>query len=303
MPTAITILCVLTGIAFAVGGFLKDDGRHNIAYDYFLLGFALSGVTILLAIIHAVRTWRRKPKFEETAKDQRADRIEHFNYTPELRKSLTRLKSLSDHLPTDDLGEHYINDYHALLKAIEPEIHQELTPFRIPQSELRRHVANLGWEGAYRGWQISETEEQFCPPNVFRIAISGALKFIDDCLRQIALNPPRIKQAELESKSDPPKPDPPKLQKAVDEPADFKPDELAVKVLLYIYRDEGINPVEDLSNQLNVDPLEIEVRLDKLIERGFVDHNEYALLRGNNEYSLSNEGKEFLLKTPDRKHY
>lgn len=80
----------------------------------------------------------------------------------------------------------------------------------------------------------------------------------------------------------------------------YKPDELAVKVLRYIYHDEGINPVEDLSQQLSVAPLEIEVRLDKLIEHGYVDHNELALLRGNNPYSLTDEGKEYLLKTPNR---
>jgi hypothetical protein len=82
--------------------------------------------------------------------------------------------------------------------------------------------------------------------------------------------------------------------------SDYKPDELATKVLRYIYRDEGINPVEDLPEQLKVDPLEIEVRLDKLIKHGYVDYKELVLLRGNNPYSLTPEGKEFLSK-PDYK--
>jgi hypothetical protein len=83
--------------------------------------------------------------------------------------------------------------------------------------------------------------------------------------------------------------------------SDYKPDELAKRVLRYIYLGEGINPVEDLSEQLKLDPLEIEVRLDKLMH-GYVDYNEFALLHGNNPYSLSPEGKEYLLKTLYRRN-
>lgn len=105
-----------------------------------------------------------------------------------------------------------------------------------------------------------------------------------------------LRQEETKTNAEPPKPQP----ALNSEPADYEPDELAKKVLRYIHRDEGINPIEDLSKTLNVEPLEIEVRLDKLIDSGYVGHNEYNLLRGNNPYSLNPEGKKWLLKTPIR---
>ena len=408
------ILLVLTAAAFAVGEFLFSEGRRHTGYFYYNAGLVLSAVTILLAITNV---FRRKPKRKQLARTQRTDRGEHFNYSPELRKSLARLKSLSDHLPTDDLGEHYVNEYHALLEAVQSEIHHDLSPFRIPQSELRKHFAGLEWEGAHKGWEALETEEQFCPPHVFRIAISGALAFIDDILRQIALNPPLIKQGELESKSDLPKPDPPKLQttdapqlpeqqlnpderlalflnrlpdddwipehffttyhqdptdiqsetgrdlsryfipesalkrrqlsrrepgmgnrRAVeaqhsrergvdrdvfilaveraiqalkDDPAEakaetpaapdvYEPDRLAAKVLHHIYNDADSDPMEALPKKLNVGPLEIEHRLDKLVEHDYLNFDRFAPLRGESEYSLSAKGRAYL-RTPIRK--
>lgn len=62
MRTLEGVLIVLTGVVFAIGGLLKEDGRQNIAYYYFVLGYVLSGLTILLIVTHAFLAWRRRSR-------------------------------------------------------------------------------------------------------------------------------------------------------------------------------------------------------------------------------------------------
>jgi predicted ArsR family transcriptional regulator len=90
----------------------------------------------------------------------------------------------------------------------------------------------------------------------------------------------------------PPLPDPRPLSSKPDE---YKPDELAGKILLHIYRAQWPDPVEDLPKELNVEPLEIEVRLDKLMEHHYVENHQLAPIRGSSPYRLSAKGREYIV--------
>lgn len=74
MKAVIAVLIVLTGVVFAIGGFLKEDGRHIIAEEYFLAGYTLSTLTILLILTHAILVWRRPPTRRALANRQRFKR-------------------------------------------------------------------------------------------------------------------------------------------------------------------------------------------------------------------------------------
>jgi hypothetical protein len=81
---------------------------------------------------------------------------------------------------------------------------------------------------------------------------------------------------------------------------EYKPDKIAVEILKHIYRSEWPDPIEDLPKELGVDRLEIETRLDELIEHSYVEVNEFAPLRGNSPYTLTPKGRQYLLTTPAR---
>jgi DNA-binding PadR family transcriptional regulator len=189
---------------------------------------------------------------------------------PNLRQALIRLQVLNDHLPTEDLSQTYINDYHALLDAVQTEINQDLAPFHIPQRELVRHISNISWEGAYKGNQISYGKELYCPSTVFRIALSGALHFIDSCLHQ----QPRQPQT-----SETP------------QPADsYKPDEIGVEILKQIGQQNSYE--SELANVLKLKPKQIRNSLG-LLEK----HHYVGLQRPENRasyYSLTQTGRDYL---------
>ncbi len=168
---------------------------------------------------------------------------------PKLRQAVIRLQALSDHLPTEDLSQHDINDYHALLDLIQVEIKEDLAPFHIPQGKLRRHISGIRWEGAYKGTQVSHGKEFFCPSAVFRIALSGALTFIETCLHQ---QPPQPQTS------------------GTPQPANsYRPDEIAIHILNQIGQQNCYE--SQLASVLNAEPTEIRNSLRQLAEYGYID--------------------------------
>lgn len=75
---------------------------------------------------------------------------------------------------------------------------------------------------------------------------------------------------------------------------EYKLDKIAIEILKHIYEAEWPDPIEDLPNELSVSRLEIETRLDKLIEHYYVEVNEYNIFHGNSPYSLTPIGRECL---------
>lgn len=80
------------------------------------------------------------------------------------------------------------------------------------------------------------------------------------------------------------------------EPDAYEPDEIALAVLQHIHRADYPDPVKDLPEELGLDPLEVEHRLDKLIEHHYVDDDYLNPVRGYSRYSLSPLGREYLVK-------
>jgi hypothetical protein len=308
----IIILGVLAATLFAIDGHLVSDGHRQTAYYYLCAGQIVSVVDVFLIIIFAIPN--RKPALNDNSPDDSALPI-----NPKLRQALARLQALCDHLPKTDLSENYINDYHAILDSTQVEIHQDLSPFRIPQSELVRHISNISWEGGYRGNQISYGQELFCPPHVFRIALSGVLNFIKTCPPTQAtpqIPPPEspkelnTKTTSTEPQSQPKpsiereaKPEPPQIQKPkIERPKQLpsvahKPDNIDVKILKYIYEANYADPVKDLPDELTLSPLEIETRLGSLIKHDYVNYDSNAHLFHNSPYCISEKGKAYLLTT------
>lgn len=90
---------------------------------------------------------------------------------------------------------------------------------------------------------------------------------------------------------------PPKPTKSVKRD-DYEPDKIALEVLKHIHQVSYPDPVKVLPAQLNIDPLEIEVRLDKLQQHHYVNYNRLQPVRGYSPYSLTAKGREYLLTTP-----
>lgn len=108
-----------------------------------------------------------------------------------------------------------------------------------------------------------------------------------------------------------PTPPPPKMLKAEkpsekqrhikQPPEDYEPDNLAIDLLNYIYYADPLDPIDDLAKVKNIDPLQIEHRLDKLQEHDFVEYDHYQYLRSQSPYTLTAKGKEFLVNHPSSK--
>jgi DNA-binding MarR family transcriptional regulator len=278
MRTAtITILLALAAVCFAINNQLASGGHGVYAEYYLIAGILFSLAAVILAPIFAIN-------WSKSAAADNSPQISALPKNPTLRKAVIRLQSIYDHLSTADLSETYVNDYHAILDTVQAEIHEDLSPFRIPQSELRRHVSNIGWEGAYSGWQISQTKELFCPPEVFRIALSGALNFIK------TYEPPESPKG-VKAKTDPPK----QLQKAVPpSPSpttqdEFVPDGELINVLRYIAVTSELAPIDNLALALGRRSHEIYERAGILMKHGFLSPGGDSGI-----YRLTDKGKKCL---------
>ncbi|MFL6227282.1 MAG: hypothetical protein ACJ741_00730 [Pyrinomonadaceae bacterium] len=275
MRTAIiTILLALAGICFAINNQLTNGG-HGIYAEYYLIaGTFFSLVAVILAPIFAIN-------WSKSAAADNSPQISALPKNPTLRKAVIRLQSIYDHLSTADLSETYFNDYHATLDTVQAEIHEDLSPFRIPQSELRRHVSNIGWEGANSGWQISQTKELFCPPEVFRIALSGALNFIKTY-------EPSESPKEVEAKTDPPK----QLQKgATSQPHEqdaFIPDNPLINMLRLVANAGSRFSLDEIADAFGRKPYEIQERFDALVKYDCLSPDESGF------YDLTERGKKHL---------
>lgn len=58
-------------------------------------------------------------------------------------KAWSRLEMLHKNLPSGNIKEDYIADYHNILKTLEQETGQSLDEFRIPESQIQRHVRSF----------------------------------------------------------------------------------------------------------------------------------------------------------------
>lgn len=187
MGTLIAILGVLGTVTLGLAGYLISDGQKPLAFKCLIFGLVFYCIDAILIIVnHLNKTpFIPQPLFKKWArknlppKDTTKSPASNYPDNPKLRQAIIRLKALNQHMPNGDLSETYVNEYHALLDEAGTELQQDLAAFRIPQNELRRHVVNIGWEGAHDGWQVTESKELFCPPHVFRIALHGALNFIE----------------------------------------------------------------------------------------------------------------------------
>jgi DNA-binding MarR family transcriptional regulator len=324
MGTLIAILGVLGTVALGLAGYLVSDGQKPLAFKCLIFSLVFYSIdAVLILVNHLNKTpITPQPLFKESARKNqppidttKSPASIHPN-NPKLRQAIIRLKALSQHLPKDDLSETYVNDYHALLDVAGAELQQDLTAFRIPQNELRRHVVNIGWEGAHDGWQVTESKELFCPPQVFRIALHGVLDFIESCPppKGERLETSAEKPKELEAKPVAPEPQPDtadKLRDATQQPSgtnktkpeppgltseapqagdSYNPDKTAVEILKQISRGNAYQ--SEIANVLRVDPLQVSVRLAQLEQHDYV-----RIRRPKNRapyYQITPKGNEFL---------
>lgn len=76
---------------------------------------------------------------------------------------------------------------------------------------------------------------------------------------------------------------------------EYVPDDIATEMLRYIYYADPPDPVNDLARVLNIDPLQVEHRMDKLTQDDYLEYNHYEYMRSQSGYSLTAKGKEFLV--------
>lgn len=97
-----------------------------------------------------------------------------------LRQALAMLNAFTASLPDGDIEEKYVALYHKTLDDIRAQTNQDLSYFRIPQTELEPQVrgANRGPRG--RGpIQKTYSEERYCDRDRFLMSLRGAINFIN----------------------------------------------------------------------------------------------------------------------------
>lgn len=205
-------------------------------------------------------------------------RVLSAQHSLKLRQALIRLQSLSEHMSDEDVTKKYVDDYHALLNTVQAEINEDLSPFRISSDVLVRHLEGISWEGAYHGYQTKMSNELFCPAKDFRIALHGALRFIETCLSTLQSNvasaSPQLSQ-----------PDPPS-----------KPDDTAIKVLVFLSKPQHLRVYSiEIGNELKLPHELVQSYLKKLKALGYVElHRDERAQQ--DICSITDEGKKFLDK-------
>lgn len=266
MPTAITILCVLTGGAFAIGGLLKEDGRHNAAYDYFLLGYALSGVTILLAFIHGVRTWRRKSKIEKIVVDE----------------SVT---ALHPHRPKNFKFNAYWDS--------------DLNPYcPVCQTPLTLSIKKL----IYRIDPFNNSIPP-PPPVLHCLKCDDIITLYDDDGNELTLGEAKQLLSPIKRKEiDPPKPYVPSSERRpapqVPKSHVYEPDDKDKEIIRYLYKSDVDRLPKFIAEAAGLDGPETELRLNKLIKEGYVRRPPRRTGRDAflpNQYPLTDKGKQFVI--------
>jgi hypothetical protein len=95
-----------------------------------------------------------------------------------LRKALATFRAFVDNLPKGHwIEEKYVALYHALLSDIQAQTHQDLSYFRIPDSELTRRASG-GSQNEYGDFQPWYTSNRQCDRSMFLIKLNGAMNFI-----------------------------------------------------------------------------------------------------------------------------
>ncbi|HEY1403219.1 MAG TPA: hypothetical protein VGB05_03765 [Pyrinomonadaceae bacterium] len=143
----------------------------------------------LLARIEPLSTLPQKLQEIELENQQLKDLIQKPSHVLEppnvkLRQALARLKSLNDNLPTGNIQEKYVADYHSILSVIQQETGHDLTCFFISPTELKRHLISSGRPrmGNRFGSEPTYSQVRHCDRPVFLTQLHSAIKFITDFL-------------------------------------------------------------------------------------------------------------------------
>jgi hypothetical protein len=96
-----------------------------------------------------------------------------------LLKSWSRLEMLHQHLPSSDVKENYVADYHVILKTIEQETGLTLNEFSIADSELRFKFNTIPptLYNDFQG-QTMQSEFRYCGRAFFLMRLEAAMLYI-----------------------------------------------------------------------------------------------------------------------------
>lgn len=226
---------------------------------------------------------RRFPLGSEEPKE----RMLGAQHNTKLRMALIRLRSLSENLPEDDVSMKQVDNYHGILDAVQAETGEDLSSFRISPDVFVRHLTGLSWNGAYEGWQTSESNELYCPRSEFLIELRGALQFIEEYLSASLAEPARPNA----TAADPPQPRVPSAQ-APQPSQEDRPDEQERKILIYLSnpRLDRVWEVE-VSNELKLPFNSVRSSLDNLERKGYV--HLHTDRNNQRSCSLSDKGKKY----------
>lgn len=297
MGNVFTILGIVAACAFAAGGLYLYFHNVDLAIKYFIAGGAISTLAVLLWLLDHAYRWFSKRFVRRSAIEGSAS-VRTFPGNAKLRQALIRLQTLNDHLPEEDISEHDVNDYHALLDIVQSEIGHDLNAFRIPKNKMVRHFAGISWEGAYHGNQVHYSQELFCPRADFLIALRSALTFIDSCL------PPRLTQKEIKPETKAPEmgvPEPPQLQtSAAPQPLEsdtYQPDEMERRILAYLFKGTVNRDLGSIIRALNIASTEeAKFHLEQLVRHFYVNAPPRFRPSVRPNYSLRQKGREFVLQ-------
>ena len=109
-----------------------------------------------------------------------------------LRSALAMLQAIAEKLPPHgDIEEKYITLYHNALTGVQEQLKEsgcDLSPFLIPDSELKHHVTSSRYYKTLRQRQQNVpdktySKERSCDRTRFDIALAGAMNLISGYLQ------------------------------------------------------------------------------------------------------------------------
>jgi hypothetical protein len=94
-----------------------------------------------------------------------------------LKQAIIRFEALGN-LPRGDVEEKYVRDYHSLIATIEQEIGHDLTDFRIPATELQKHITSQAHDEYGELTEVTYTDHRYSSRAMFDLKYKAAKNFI-----------------------------------------------------------------------------------------------------------------------------
>lgn len=124
--------------------------------------------------------------------------------TSEFRKANALLQSFHRNLPETDIEEHFVDDYHGILRVLEQQTGDSFGEFFVPTGRMDRQVSSYVSPNRFNQFKGTTryTDSRYCDRDYFLMRLEAAIMFLDSRVPKEAIGPVEIKLAILKAIKD-----------------------------------------------------------------------------------------------------